>query len=223
MNINKENDILETTLAIAEKGYSEAYHFLRNAYQENPQNYGPQTLYFLTCLAGGTKRPGEALEWLRKAIHDNKSRSKTSTVMHFVLFILLVFGLLGGGFTFLSTKLCTSLVAVGLDWLYFALMGLIAVLLGAFGSVFNTYAGLYLPKDNDLLLSMPIPVSALVAVRLSSVYLMGLLYSVVVIFPALIVYWATVGVTLPAVSDIWYCRLLDICFCPDGCWDFAGT
>ena len=129
----------------------------------------------------------------------NKARSKTSTVMHFVLFILLVFGLLGGGFTFLSTKLCTSLVAVGLDWLYFALMGLIAVLLGAFGSVFNTYAGLYLPKDNDLLLSMPIPVSALVAARLSSVYLMGLLYSVVVIFPAIIVYWATVGVTLPAV------------------------
>ena len=72
MNINKENDILDTTLAIAEKGYSEAYHFLRNAYQENSQKYGPQTLYFLACLAGGIKRPGEALEWLRKAIHDNK-------------------------------------------------------------------------------------------------------------------------------------------------------
>ena len=32
MNINKENDILETTLSIAEKEYLEAYHFLRNAY-----------------------------------------------------------------------------------------------------------------------------------------------------------------------------------------------
>ena len=129
----------------------------------------------------------------------NKARSKTSTVIHFVLFILLFFGLLGGGFTFLATKLCTSLVAVGLDWLYFALMGLIAVLLGAFGSVFNTYAGLYLPKDNDLLLSMPIPVSVLVAARLSVVYLMGLLYSADVILPALIVYWAIAGITLPVV------------------------
>lgn len=128
----------------------------------------------------------------------NKARSKTSIAMHFVLFILLVFGILGGGFTFLSTKLCTSMVPVGLDWLYFALMGLIAVLLGAFGCVFNTYAGLYLPKDNDLLLSMPIPVSSLVAARLTGVYLMGLLYSVVVILPAIIVYWATAGVTLPA-------------------------
>ena len=72
MNANRENDILETTLSIAEKEYSEAYQFLRDAYKENPQNYGPQTLYFLTCLAGGANKPKEALEWLRKAIHDNK-------------------------------------------------------------------------------------------------------------------------------------------------------
>ena len=129
----------------------------------------------------------------------NKARSKVSTAMFFALFILLVFGLLGGIFAFLSVKLCAPLIAAGMDWLYFALMGLIAVLLGAFGSVFNTYAGLYLPKDNDLLLSMPIPVSTLVAARLSGVYLMGLLYSAVVILPAIIVYWITAGITLSAV------------------------
>ncbi len=129
----------------------------------------------------------------------NRARSKVSTAMYFVLFILLVFGLLGGIFTFLAAKLCAPLLAAGMGWLYFALMGLIAVLLGAFGSVFNTYAGLYLPKDNDLLLSMPIPVSALIAARLSGVYLMGLLYSAVVILPAVVVFWVTAGVTLPAV------------------------
>ena len=129
----------------------------------------------------------------------NTARSKASTAMYFVLFILLVFGLMSGIFTFLAAKLCTPLVAAGMDWLYFALMGLIAVLLGAFGSVFNTYAGLYLPKDNDLRLPMPVPISALVAARLFGVYLMGLLYSVVVILPAIFVYWAAAGVTLPAV------------------------
>ena len=129
----------------------------------------------------------------------NKTRSKISTVLYFALFALLIVGLLGGIFTFLSVKLCQPLASAGLGWLYFALMGLIAVLLGAFGSVFNTYAGLYLPKDNDLLLSMPIPVSTLVASRLFSVYLMGLMYSAVVILPAVIVYWVTAGMTLPAV------------------------
>ena len=129
----------------------------------------------------------------------NKARSKASTAMYFVLFFLLVFGLLGGIFTFLAVKLCTPLIHVGMDWMYFALMGLISVLLGAFGSVFNTYAGLYLPKDNNLLLAMPIPVAALVGSRLIGVYLMGLLYSGVVILPATIVYWVTAGVTLQTV------------------------
>ena len=129
----------------------------------------------------------------------NKARSKTSTAMYFALFILLVFGLLGGIFTFLAAKLCTPLITAGMDWMYFALMGMIAVLLGAFGSVFNTYAGLYLPKDNDLLLSMPIPVSVLVGARLFGVYLMGLLYSAVVIVPAIIVYWVIAGVSLQVV------------------------
>ena len=129
----------------------------------------------------------------------NKARSRLSTVMYFALFFLLVFGFLGGIFAFLAGKLCAPLAAAGMEWLYFALMGLIAILLGAFGSVFNTYAGLYLPKDNDLLLSMPIPVPSLVASRLLGVYLMGLLYSAIVIVPAVIVYWVTAGVTLRAV------------------------
>ena len=63
-----EDDILETTLSIAEKGYPEAYRFLLNAYEESPSSFGPQTFYFLACLADG---PGAALAWLRKAIQEN--------------------------------------------------------------------------------------------------------------------------------------------------------
>ncbi len=46
---------------------------------------------------------------------------------------------------------------LGYGWLYYALMGLLALAFGVFGSVFSTYAGLYQAKDNELLLSMPIP------------------------------------------------------------------
>ena len=59
--------------------------------------------------------------------------------------------------------------------------------------MFNTYSGLYFAKDNDLLLSLPIPVRTLMASRLLTVYLMGLMYSAVVILPAVIVYWVTVS------------------------------
>lgn len=124
----------------------------------------------------------------------NKARSKGAVAGYIILFAVVMVGL-GGMFTMLSLGLCGPLAAVGMDWLYFALMGLLAVLLGAFGSVFNTYSGLYLAKDNDLLLSMPIPVDTLMASRLLSVYLMGLMYSAVVIVPTVIVYWAVMPVT----------------------------
>ena len=119
----------------------------------------------------------------------NKARSKAAVAAYIVLFAVLMVVILGGMFTVLSAALCTPLTAAGLDWLYFALMALLATLLGAFGSVFNTYSGLYLAKDNDLLLSMPIPVNTLMASRLLGVYLMGLMYSGVVMLPAVIVYW----------------------------------
>ena len=84
----------------------------------------------------------------------NKARSKGAVILYFVLFGVLMVGVLGGLFTFLSLALCTALYNVGMPWLYFLLIGLLASFLGIFGSVFNTYAGLYLPKDNDLLLSL---------------------------------------------------------------------
>ena len=123
----------------------------------------------------------------------NKARSVASTVLFIILFIGLMAGVLGGLFTYLSVSICGGLVAFDMGWLYFLIMSLIAIALGAFGSIFNTYSGLYLSKDNDLLLSMPIPVSSILAARLVTVYLMGLMYSAVVIVPAVIVYWIFAG------------------------------
>lgn len=126
----------------------------------------------------------------------NKARSKGVTIAYIVMFAAIMVGILGGMFTFLSYTLCGAMAAADMEWLYFALMGLLAVLLGVFGSVFNTYAGLYLAKDNDLLLSMPIPVNVIMVSRLLGVYLMGLLYSGVVIIPAVAVYLVIVAANI---------------------------
>ena len=129
----------------------------------------------------------------------NKARSKAAVTGYIVLFVFLMVGILGGMFTYLSIALCKPLSAAGLGWLYFAIMGIISILLGAFGSVFNTYSGLYLAKDNDLLLSMPIPVGTIMVSRLLGVYLMGLMYSGVVLIPAAAVYIIIASHSLPAV------------------------
>lgn len=125
----------------------------------------------------------------------NTRRSPLAVAAWFVFFALIMVGMMGGMFTFLSITLCDSLVEAGLGWLYFALMGGIAILLGAFGSVFNTFSSLYLSKDNDLLLSLPIPVRDIIGARLMNVWLMGAMYVAVVILPALVVYWVQAGLT----------------------------
>ncbi|MDD6049969.1 MAG: hypothetical protein PUC00_01655 [Clostridiales bacterium] len=123
----------------------------------------------------------------------NRARSKAGIIGYMALFLVIMVGMLGGMFTFLSLTLCEPLHAAGMDWLYFVILGLLSILLGAFGSVFNTYSTLYMAKDNDLMLSLPIPVRLLMAARLLTVYLLGLMYAAVVILPAVIVYWIIVS------------------------------
>lgn len=125
----------------------------------------------------------------------NRMRSKGATFAYIVLYVLLMVGVLGGMFALMAVGLCAPLAEAGMGWLYYLLMGLIAVLLGTFGSVFSTYSSLYLSKDNDLLLSMPIPVRCVMASRLLGVYLLGLMYAAVVIVPGVIVYWIVAPVT----------------------------
>ena len=135
-------------------------------------------------------------EMYKSYFYDAKKgtlRSKGAVFLRFAGFALLIIGICGGIFGYLSYMLCEPLCALGLGWMYFVIMGLISIALGSFGSVFNTFAGLYLAKDNDLLLSMPIPVSAIMASRLLGVYLMGLMYSGMVSLGAVIVYLIIFG------------------------------
>ena len=125
----------------------------------------------------------------------NKMRPKWAIAAWFVFFFAIMVGLLGGMFSFLSLTLCGALTQSGMGWLYFLLMSILSVFLGAFGSVFNTYSSLYLAKDNDLLLSLPIPVRTIMAARLLNVYFLGAMYASTALIPAIIVYWITAGAT----------------------------
>ena len=154
----------------------------------------------------------QIFEVFRSYFYDakkNKARSKGAIAGYIFMFVVLMVGVLGGLFTVLANNLCSAFVPLGLDWMYFALLGLLAVFLGAFGSVFNTYSGLYLSKDNDLLLSMPIPVHTIMLSRLLGVYLMGLMYSAVLSVPAVVVYMCKTGFSLGILlSSVLYVLLI---------------
>lgn len=129
----------------------------------------------------------------------NSSRTKNATAVLIALYALLLVGVLGGMFSYLSYSLCSPMAGAGILWLYYAVFSMIALLLGVFGSVFNTFAGLYQGKDNDLLLSLPIPVRYVLVARLLGVYLMGLMFSAVVLLPAYVIRLIFGGFSVPAV------------------------
>lgn len=117
-----------------------------------------------------------------------KCRSKTASIAFIGLYILLMLFVSCALFAVMAVALCRPLHEQALDWLYFALFGLLSVTMGVFGSVFNTFASLYQAKDNNLLLSLPVPVRDVLIVRLSGVYLMGVMFSALVFLPGMVVY-----------------------------------
>ncbi len=133
----------------------------------------------------------QMLEIFKGFFYDAKkgrNRSKKGAILYITLYALLLFGYLGGLFGVLAHSLAFPLVSANMGWLYFLIMGGIALVLGVFGSAFSTYSSMYMAKDNDLLLSMPIPVRYILISRLMGVFLTGLMFSIVVLIPMTIMY-----------------------------------
>lgn len=108
------------------------------------------------------------------------------------IYIIGCFGILFGGM-FASVR--DVFAQLGMPWLYFGLMGLMVFALCFVGSVFITQNQLYEAKDNDLLLSMPIPVKYILASRLLSIIILNYAYELLVIIPGAVVYCSKMPVT----------------------------
>ena len=133
----------------------------------------------------------QLLEINRAILIDRKTgkgKSRGAIVLALVGFAAIML-FLAAVFFFLGMSMITPFTDNGITWLYFTIMGGIAIFLGVFGSVFNTFSSLYQAKDNDFLLSLPIPSRYILATRLIGVYVMGALYSGAVFIPAMLVYY----------------------------------
>lgn len=79
-----------------------------------------------------------------------------------------------------------------LEWFYFSLAGIISFALSFVGSVFATQTQIYDARDNELLLSMPVPVKYILASRMVALLAMNLMYESLVMLPAIVV-WGILG------------------------------
>lgn len=121
---------------------------------------------------------------------DQKGVRRSKAAIAGYLFLLVfVVGSMGAMVFAVSDLLCTPLVQAGMGWLFFALIGAMATVVGVFGSVFTSYSALYMARDNELLLAMPIPPSAILKARMAGIYLLAFGFEAVVLVPAMLSYW----------------------------------
>lgn len=146
----------------------------------------------------------EVFAWIYQDRKTGQNRTKAK-MLRFGIVCAIVVAYLEILFYNLSNLLAEVFVPMGYGWVYMAMMGITGVTLGVFGSVFSTYSTLYQAKDNDLLLSMPVPVKIVLFARLSGVYVMGLVYELLVMVPAVIVYFRYASLS---VLTVIFCLLI---------------
>lgn len=119
---------------------------------------------------------------------DEKGGSNKGKLALFAALMLYVVGVFVWVFYKVMKELCPALCAVGMQWLYFSLAGMLATALAIIGSIFLVQYQLYEAKDNELLLSMPIPTSYIMFARLLVLYFQNFLFEALVFAPAIVVY-----------------------------------
>ena len=104
----------------------------------------------------------------------------------FLALMAVIFIAMGASFYFLAQGVFLA-VPEEMSFLYYFVIGLIAIAIGLLGSVFNAYATIYNAKDNELLLSMPVPPKYIIFVRVVALSAMSALYEAVILVPAFLV------------------------------------
>lgn len=138
------------------------------------------------------KQFSELLSTVTMSGKRGKRRSKGALALYILLFlyvgaaVVLQFALVFG-------SLCGPLCQAGLGWLYFGIAGLTAASLSVVLGMFLAKSQLFEAKDNELLLSMPIPFRKILLSRLVPLYVQNLLVTVLVLATAFCVYGVEMG------------------------------
>ena len=125
-----------------------------------------------------------------------KKQSIGMTVLFVVLYLYLA-AVICGMMGLLFYSLAEPYHMAGLDWLYFAMAGTLGLGFAIVGSVFTTQSQLYDARDNDLLLAMPIPPGHILLSRMMPLLALNLLFSGIVMVPAMVVWAVFIRFSLP--------------------------
>lgn len=130
--------------------------------------------------------------WLtRSASGSAKRASKLKIIAVAVLMLYALFAFMTM-FGMYFSQIAKPFFSAGIGWLYFTFFAMTAFAMMFIGSIFTVKTQLYEARDNDLLLSMPIPPKYILASRLIMLLILNLVFELIVAIPALIM-WVRVS------------------------------
>ena len=132
------------------------------------------------------------LQWKQFAARMKKGNGK-KTSGGWLVFLMLFLVVCMEIWMFVVFAALVPLCEMGLTWLYFAMAGTMALALSMLGSVFMTQAQLYDAKDNERLLSMPIPPKYILLTRIAMLFTTTAGYTLAVLLPAFGIYAFSYG------------------------------
>lgn len=134
------------------------------------------------------KQLREMVSFIYQNKKDGKKKSKAALIF-MVIILIYAFGIFGVMFYSMFDQMCNLYFELGIGWLYFTFAGILATGFGVFGSIFTTYTSIYVARDNEFLISMPIDPSKILTARISGCYIMTFFFEMLVVIPCYIVYF----------------------------------
>lgn len=138
-------------------------------------------------------RLASLLNMFMRGSKNGKGKASKGKIIGFALlylYVLVVFGIMFGG---MFATVAVPFHEQGVSWLYFALYSILSLALMVFGSTAIAKTQIFDAKDNDLLLSMPIPPSYILASRMSLLVILNFVYQLTVLIPAAVVWALMIG------------------------------
>ena len=127
-------------------------------------------------------------------------------LMGFLLvYVVVVFGSLFG---MMFYSMYEPFGMLGMNWLYYAMAGLMATGLCFIGSVFFTQSVIFEAKDNELLLSMPVKPSAILGSRMAVLLVLNYAYALLIFLACGVARCIAGPVTVLGVARYVLCALL---------------
>ncbi len=128
-------------------------------------------------------------------------KNSKGTLLLFIILFIYLFGFFAVIFYRMGVSLCKPLHPIGLDWLYFSLIGFMSIMLDIMFTAFSAGTQIFTAKDNELLLSLPIQPSKIVFSRISALYILTFVYNLIFMVPVYIAYINISG-TISALSIV---------------------